>query len=381
MKYILYFLLLLPFSAVTTKGEEHGYGDIEIPIEERFDQAAEDYFNMIEQSKRTGRRNGRRNGALDAIPDSYSSVELGYVSPVRDQRTCGSCAAFATVALIEVCFKKLTGVFGDYSEQQLLDCGFGKNHADGCDGADMQSYLKTIRDEQLDLTHESYFPYQGNVTTCPANLPLYNQGARVKNFYPYFGKNGEEKMKEYVFKHGAVIARMATGKTGGLHDLDHTTGILKDCGELDGSGHAFIVVGYGTENGVDYWLAKNSWGENHGENGYFRIQRGVEKCGIGKYFVVAECERVEGPTDAPLTTKEPCFDKAPTKYCNKKTHACWRDNIKANCKETCGLCEGMKPLPSVTCYDIYNNCPDLAKKNQCGYFKNYCDKSCGLCGN
>ena len=301
------------------------------------------------------------------------------MSPVRDQRTCGSCAAFATVALIEVCFKKLTGVFGDYSEQQLLDCGFGKNHADGCDGADIQSYLKTIRDEQLNLTHESYFPYQGNVTTCPANLPLYNQGARVKNFYTYFGKNGEEKMKEFVFKHGAVIARMDTGKTGGLHD--HTTGILKDCGELDGSGHAFIVVGYGTENGVDYWLAKNSWGEEKGENGYFRIQRGVEMCGIGKYFVVAECERVEGPTDAPLTTKEPCFDKAPTKYCNKKTHACWRDNIKANCKETCGLCEGMKPLPSVTCYDIYNNCPDLAKQNQCGYFKNYCDKSCGLCGN
>ena len=340
------------------------------------------------------------------------------MSPVRDQRTCGSCAAFATVALIEVCFKKLTGVFGDYSEQQLLDCGFGKNRANGCDGAGIQSYLQTIRDEQLDLTHESYFPYQNNVTTCPANLPLYNQGARVKNFYPYFGKNGEEKMKEFVFKHGAVITRMNTGTTGGLRE--YTTGILQDCGELDDSGHAFIVVGYGTEHGVDYWLAKNSWGENEGENGYFRIQRGVGMCGIGEYFVVADCERVEGPTDAPLTTKEPCFDtytncnkhtnacwhddmKANCKEtcglcegmtplpsvtcydkytdCNKLTNECWHDDRKANCKETCGLCEGMTPLPSVTCYDKFGNCPDLAENNQCRYFKNDCEKSCGLCGN
>ena len=299
------------------------------------------------------------------------------MSPVRDQRTCGSCAAFATVALIEVCFKKLTGVFGDYSEQQLLDCGFGKNRANGCDGAGIQSYLQTIRDEQLDLTHESYFPYQNNVTTCPANLPLYNQGARVKGMYSYYYPDAEEKMKEFVFKHGAVIATIDTGKTGGLRD--YTTGILQDCGELDGSGHGFIVVGYGTENGVDYWLAKNSWGENKGENGYFRIQRGVNMCRIGTGFIIAECERVEGPTDAPLTTKEPCFDKASN--CNKHTNACWQDNIKANCKETCGLCEGMTPLPSVTCYDKFGNCPDLAENNQCRYFKNDCEKSCGLCGN
>jgi len=48
--------------------------------------------------------------------------------------------------------------------------------------------------------------------------------------------------------------------------------------------HAVLVVGYGvTENGIAYWLVKNSWGARWGEAGYLRIQRGVPKegeCGI-----------------------------------------------------------------------------------------------------
>lgn len=40
------------------------------------------------------------------------------------QKQCGSCVAFSNMALVETCFKKVTGVFGDYAEQQFVDCGY-----------------------------------------------------------------------------------------------------------------------------------------------------------------------------------------------------------------------------------------------------------------
>ena len=43
-------------------------------------------------------------------------------------------------------------------------------------------------------------------------------------------------------------------------------------------GHAVVIVGWGVENGINYWIAQNSWGPNWGENGYFRIQFG--QCGF-----------------------------------------------------------------------------------------------------
>ena len=46
--------------------------------------------------------------------------------------------------------------------------------------------------------------------------------------------------------------------------------------------HAVLVVGYGTENGVNYWLIKNSWGDNWGENGYFRLLRDSNMSQIGR---------------------------------------------------------------------------------------------------
>lgn len=44
--------------------------------------------------------------------------------------------------------------------------------------------------------------------------------------------------------------------------------------------HAVLAVGYGTLDGTDYWLVKNSWGADWGVDGYFMIERGVNMCGL-----------------------------------------------------------------------------------------------------
>lgn len=45
-------------------------------------------------------------------------------------------------------------------------------------------------------------------------------------------------------------------------------------------GHAIKILGYGNEDGTDYWLVANSWNETWGDNGYFKILRGHNECGI-----------------------------------------------------------------------------------------------------
>ena len=74
---------------------------------------------------------------------------------------------------------------------------------------------------------------------------------------------------------------------------EYTRGVFDGCNEeIDQvvHPHAVVIVGYGTENDVDYWIVKNSWGKWWGDRGYFKIRRGVHMCGIGRHQVVVSCK-------------------------------------------------------------------------------------------
>jgi len=71
---------------------------------------------------------------------------------------------------------------------------------------------------------------------------------------------------------------------GGILDLNES-----QC-DPQGLNHAVAVVGYGNEDGKDYWIIRNSWGSKWGEKGYFRIARGKGTCGINKYISTADIE-------------------------------------------------------------------------------------------
>ena len=92
------------------------------------------------------------------------------------------------MAAIETCLKKASGgKLADFSEQQLVDCGYGKNGARGCNGAQTPAYLKYVVSSKLGLTHENTYPYlnRNPKLTCP-NVAEYKTGAKggskIENF-------------------------------------------------------------------------------------------------------------------------------------------------------------------------------------------------------
>ena len=69
--------------------------------------------------------------------------------------------------------------------------------------------------------------------------------------------------------------------------MAYTSGILddEDCLVID---HAVAAVGYGSENGIDYWIIRNSWGASWGEEGYLRMIRNKNnQCFIATLAIVA----------------------------------------------------------------------------------------------
>jgi hypothetical protein len=337
----------------------YGRGLIDYDGPESFDNVSERYFDKFRYSR-------------SFIPESYSSLDLGNVSPVKNQGKCGSCVAFATMALIETCFKKQTGVFGDYSEQMLLDCGFGPPKAKGCNGSWPWTYAKKVAKREIILTHESLYPYKAKTQRCSSDLKTYNQGVRVTAHH-HTRRGDEEILKRLVYEHGAVSTSI---QTNGTNIPLYGGGIFQGCQGSTKTDHSVVVVGYGSENGDDYWLIKNSWGKTWGESGFLKLKRGVGMCGVGQVLVTVSCGPVYGPTDAPLTTEKPCFDK----YNNCP------EFVETNCKhygegcaKSCGLCPGMTPHASNTCSDSWTNCKEMAQK-RCHEprIASECCLSCGL---
>jgi len=193
------------------------------------------------------------------------------------------------------------------------------------------------------------------------------------SYYTYSGN--ERALKQLVYDHGAVVV---TVKSKGPFQL-YKGGIFAGCpsGTTD-TDHAVTVVGYGKQNNIPYWLIKNSWGTNWGENGYIRMRRNVGMCGIGKSAAVVTCSKSRAPTNRPLTTKKPCLDKFSN--CKKlAATSCYQSKIADACQKSCGLCAGMTPARSYTCYNMYNNCAELTGYCSQAKIAKGCKISCGKC--
>ena len=117
-------------------------------------------------------------------------------------------------------------------------------------------------------------------------------GAAVTGAY-WTASSDEATLKKLVATHGAVL----TGVAAAGAFSQYQGGIFSGCSSSAELDHAVVVVGYGTQDGQDYWLVKNSWGSSWGEKGFIRVKRGVKMCGIGGTIVTVSCAKADSPLD------------------------------------------------------------------------------------
>nr|GLL30379.1 ervatamin-B-like [Ipomoea trifida] len=218
-----------------------------------------------------------QNESLAQLQNQYLDWrEMGAVTDIKNQgSTCGSCWAFSVVATIEGINKIRTGQLISLSEQQLIDCDV-KNY--GCDGGNVDEAFRYIIGNGGGVAAESNYTYDGVQHSCdtkrignpPATITGYQQA------YPDEIALQSAVTDQPVSVAITIDAQLFRQYAGGVFTGYNGGG---DCGS-EGS-HAVTIIGYGTsDEGKDYWLVKNSWGTDWGENGYARMARGISGAGV-----------------------------------------------------------------------------------------------------
>jgi len=198
--------------------------------------------------------------------------QKGAVNPVKNQQSCGSCWAFSALGALEGADAIANGKLQSLSEQQLVDCStrYG-NH--GCNGGLMTQAFEYIIDNKGVTTGAAY-PYTARDGQCKTGQ---TSAATVRK-YVDITANSESELMAAVNLGPVSVAIQASSQVFQFYK----SGILDDsrCGQrLD---HGVTLVGYGTEDGKDYYIVRNSWGAGWGEGGYIRMVRGSNQCGIAK---------------------------------------------------------------------------------------------------
>lgn len=200
----------------------------------------------------------------------------GAIAAVKDQATCGSCWAFATVETVEAAHFIATGEQIILSPQNLVDCSWDYSN-NGCDGGNTDPSFQYIMDHGL--LKESDYRYIGQNGYC--------QFEPTKSAVKIIGivdiPSGDEEMLKDVIAHVGPVAISYDASNPSM--TYYSSGIYyepkckNDAKSLD---HAVSLIGYGkTKEGEQYWVVKNSWSTYFGEMGYFRIARDKNNhCGI-----------------------------------------------------------------------------------------------------
>lgn len=218
-------------------------------------------------------------------PEAIDWVELGAVTPPKNQGQCGSCWAFSTTGAVEGITKIRTGRLVSLSEQEMVSCS--KQNM-GCNGGLMDYAFRWIV-KNGGIDSEFQYPYSAEALACN-RWKLQLHVATIDGFKDV-PPGDEKELEKAVSQQPVSIAIEADTKSfqlydGGVYDS-------KECGsQVD---HGVLVVGYGFDDTHHnatkhhkrhrhFWKVKNSWGGTWGEGGFIRMARRISdetgQCGI-----------------------------------------------------------------------------------------------------
>lgn len=225
----------------------------------------------------------RDQSVYDLIPNSSVPAAFdakdhwtGLIHPIRNQEQCGSCWAFSAAEVLGDRFAIASGKSSPVlSPEDLVSC----DKTDmGCQGGQLPAawnYLTTSG-----TVTDACFPYTaggGQAAACRQTC------ADSESFTKYkaktnFAIHGVDNMQKEIMTNGPIQVAFKVYRS----FMNYKSGVYqKHWYEiLPQGGHAVKITGWGTESATDYWLVANSWGTTWGLEGFFKIKRGSDQCGI-----------------------------------------------------------------------------------------------------
>lgn len=216
----------------------------------------------------------------EKIPKSFDWRNVNgknYVTPIKDQKQCGSCVAFATIASIEACLRIACGcpiggtVLPTLSEANAYYC-----HGGNCNGVTLSQVLKNVKAAgvvpeenmkyftiKMGTTIECYPDCASKRGTKNCKITSSNPDSLITQVYSYNTIVGMENMKRAIVKYGPIIAAYSSGTS----IIAYKDGVYKPLEDEEiFSDHAVCFIGYDDDKRC--FIYKNSWGKGWGNNGF-----------------------------------------------------------------------------------------------------------------
>lgn len=216
---------------------------------------------------------------------------MNYLTNMRNQHVpqyCGSCWAHAATSAMSDRIKIMRNAAWpdiNISPQVLISC---EQPDFGCHGGDAITAFEWMSKNEITDETCSIYMARGhdNGQQCSPMQYCRNCNPGEACFVPdeyyiyhtdeYGNVSGEEAMMQEIYQRGPIACGIAVPES--LEE--YTGGIYEDTtGDMD-IVHDISVVGYGVEDGVKFWTVRNSWGSHWGEEGFFRVVRGVNNLNI-----------------------------------------------------------------------------------------------------